>query len=166
MAEQYALSQEILTAYNLDDAENQEQSPIDNLTHVDFRSNLTRQEIMHRIGEVVTSWWLTRAGGGAISHEPIDMRENPNGDIGVRFKEYKRGFSGSEYGIPHSSGWSGLETISVLDIEWSASAQTIEPHYVHPRNFRYILPQHESRIHAHSNDEATSTIRQELWDEQ
>lgn len=166
MAEQYVPHQESSSPLVADDAlspqENQQQSYENNLIHVDFRPDLSRQEIMHRIGEVVTSWWLTEAGSGAISHVPLSVTDSPNG-LGVRFKQYKRGFAGDELGIPHLEGWSGLETINVLDVKWNASSHTIDPQYVHPRNFRYILPRHEANRAGAAND--TTTIGQELWGE-
>lgn len=144
MAEQYALHRDLLITPIIEDGEN-EQHPKDNVTHVDFRQNRSRQESMQRIREVVTSIWLTEDGFGAISHEPISVHEELDGSLRVRFKEYLRGFNGDEYGIPHPNGLSGLETIKVLDVELKTGSHTIKSRHVHPRNFRYIFPLYEAK---------------------
>lgn len=163
MAEQYIPHMEIYPAQTSSDTKHGQERSEHSLISVDFRPELSREEIMHRIGRAVTHWWLTDEGRGAISHEPMNITEKPDGSIHVRFKQYTSGISNDEFGIIHPDGWTGTETIHVLDIGWDAYAYTVTSQYAHPRNFRYILPQYEARRRTHSGNEEILAIGHDLW---
>ncbi len=128
----------------------------DNLLYGNFQPNENRQEAIHHIGEIaaaVAFWYVAEDGstqestlhqGDVLSSELLRTNEDAKGNIDMLFKQYRLGYGGDAYGIPHS-GYRGIETISVLGARWNARTQSAEAQYIMARNFRYILIDHRTK---------------------
>lgn len=115
--------------------------------HVDFRPAPDRQEILHRIGAIATSYRQPDDSGPTLSCDPISLLEYDDGTIDAKFKLYQQGHASDSAGMGHQ-GWSGSETIRILNVTWDAEAGMIHSGYVHARNFRYQLLPLESKKHS------------------
>lgn len=85
------------------------------LIRVNLRPELTRKEIMIRIGEAASLGWHPELGSEILASEAIHAHEHDNG-IDVTFKLYERYVRSDDHGIVSPEGWSGFETIRVLEV--------------------------------------------------
>ncbi len=132
------------------------------LIRVDFRPELTREEVMLRIGEAAALGWHPELDSEILSSEPIHASEHEAG-IDVAFKLYERHVAFDDHGIATPDGWSGPETIRVLKVGWNAVNKSISSDYIHARNFRYQLLDLETKKRSESGRAALQTLRSELW---
>lgn len=121
-----------------------------------------RSEIMQRIGEKALLGWQPELEADILSSEAISFAEDERGNIDVKFKQYQRHYASDRQGMLHSSGWSGTETIRILNVHWDATSQATSLDYVDARNFRYQLIEHESLKRAGQANHLQA-LSQELW---
>ena len=132
------------------------------LIRVDFRPELTRKEIMLRIGEAAALGWHPELGSEILSSEPIHASEHEEG-IDVTFKLYERHAAFDDHGIATPDGWSGPETIRVLKIGWNVASKSISSDYIHARNFRYQLLDLETKKRTEGGRAELQALHSELW---